>query len=249
MFRGKPAGTLRHVRYHASADLTFWVEHYWIVEWNLVEPYVAQNLPHPSVHLVIGDDDARVVGVVTGKFERRLDGRGRVFGIKMRPGAFRPILGRAVSTITDGQLLLGDLLPGLEDAVRRITDDHGRIASAEAILRGQLPARDEAIEEVNQIIDLVLANHQITKVDDLVRVSGVRKRSLQRLFYEYVGVSPKWVISRYRLHEALERAASGGSIDWTSVAHELGYFDQAHFIRDFKRLVGMTPTQYASVAG
>ena len=62
MFRGKPAGTLRHVRYHASADLTFWVEHYWIVEWNLVEPYVAQNLPHPSVHLVIGDDDARVVG-------------------------------------------------------------------------------------------------------------------------------------------------------------------------------------------
>jgi len=78
-----------------------------------------------------------------------------------------------------------------------------------------------------------------------VRSSGVGKRTLQRLFAEYAGVSPKWVINRYRLHAAIERAASGEVVDWTSVALDLGYFDQAHFIRDFEKLVGKTPAQYA----
>ena len=102
------------------------------------------------------------------------------------------------------------------------------------------------IDEVNRIMDLILADREITKVEDLVRHSGVGKRTLQRLFSEYVGVSPKWVINRYRLHEALERVAAGESVDWTSLAQDLGYFDQAHFIRDFKKLVGKTPTEYVS---
>ena len=70
-------------------------------------------------------------------------------------------------------------------------------------------------------------------------------RALQRLFREYVGVSPKWVINRYRLHEALEQIAAGGAIDWSALALDLGYFDQAHFIRDFRRLVGVSPGAYA----
>jgi AraC-like DNA-binding protein len=67
---------------------------------------------------------------------------------------------------------------------------------------------------------------------------------LQRWFNEYVGVGPKWVINRYRLHEAIERLAGDLPVDWTQLALELGYFDQAHFIRDFKALVGVPPAAY-----
>lgn len=72
---------------------------------------------------------------------------------------------------------------------------------------------------------------------------------LQRLFNEYVGVSPKWVINRYRLHEAVAILAQDQSIDWAQLAADLGYFDQAHFIRDFKSVTGRTPTEYVTGIG
>jgi AraC-like DNA-binding protein len=52
------------------------------------------------------------------------------------------------------------------------------------------------------------------------------------------------VIQRYRLHEAIERVAEGQIVDWSALAADLGYFDQAHFIKDFKALVGKSPTEY-----
>jgi AraC-like DNA-binding protein len=246
LLRGKPRGTTRHVRYPPSPELAFWIEHYWIVEWDLREPFLAQNLPHPSVHLVIDDDGARVMGVVSGKHMRTIEGAGRVFGIKLRPGAFRPILGRPVSTITDRQLDLRDLFDGLEEAILATIDDRARIDIAESFLHERMPPRDPKVDEVNRIMDFILDDHEVTKVEDLVQRSGVSKRTLQRLFNDYVGVSPKWTINRYRLHEALERSAAGEAIDWTTLALDLGYFDQAHFIRDFKKLVGKTPTEYVS---
>ena len=69
-------------------------------------------------------------------------------------------------------------------------------------------------------------------------------RQLQRLFKEYVGVSPKWVIQRYRLFDAAERIAAGTIVKGADLALELGYADQAHFIRDFKT-VGRSPADYA----
>jgi AraC-like DNA-binding protein len=69
-------------------------------------------------------------------------------------------------------------------------------------------------------------------------------RSLQQLFSDYVGVSPKWVLRRFRLHEAADRLASGEEPDLAALAHSLGYFDQAHFTADFRKLVGQTPANY-----
>lgn len=71
-----------------------------------------------------------------------------------------------------------------------------------------------------------------------------RPRALQRLFSDYVGVSPKWVIRRLRLHQAAFRLASAEAFDLARLAQELGYFDQAHFTRDFTNLVGRPPAQY-----
>jgi AraC-like DNA-binding protein len=94
----------------------------------------------------------------------------------------------------------------------------------------------------------------ITKVDDVVdRLAAgdlrVSKRQMQRLFSLYVGVSPKWVIMRYRLHEAVERMTNGETVDLPGLALDLGYFDQAHFIKDFKAMVGRAPGEYAKSLG
>ena len=71
------------------------------------------------------------------------------------------------------------------------------------------------------------------------------ERTLQRLFRRYVGVGPKWVLQRARLHDAVDRIDAGRVTDLASLALELGWFDQAHFTRDFTALVGQSPAAYA----
>jgi len=105
------------------------------------------------------------------------------------------------------------------------------------------------VTHINQIIDTIIANRTITRVDEVAHQFGTTPRTLQRLFRQYVGVSPKWVIKRYRLHEAAVHLADGDTLDWTKLAVDLGYFDQAHFINDFKALVGTTPAAYAQQNG
>ena len=106
----------------------------------------------------------------------------------------------------------------------------------------QSPTRRSAL--ARQLVNRVLQETEIKTVDDLAEKAGIGKRSLQRIFGEYVGASPKWVIRRYRLHELVERFNAGDSLDWPQVALELGYFDQAHLINDFRSIVGYSPAQY-----
>lgn len=92
----------------------------------------------------------------------------------------------------------------------------------------------------------IIAEPGITRVDMLAAESDTSVRGLQRLFAEHVGVGPKWVIRRYRLHEVTQRMAARAAIDWAALAADLGYADQAHLIRDFSAMFGESPTRYAA---
>ena len=91
------------------------------------------------------------------------------------------------------------------------------------------------MERINEIIEHITANRETTRVDDLKNQFNLTKRTLERLFRHYVGVSPIWVIRRYRLYEAADQLDRSEIVDWPRLAADLGYFDQAHFIKDFKR--------------
>lgn len=243
----------RLMRYLPALDLCFWVERYWVVEWDLTEPYLQENLPYPCVNLAIEQSQSGVFGITTGKFARRLQGRGRVFGIKFRPGAFYPFVQRPISQLTDKTTPLSDVFGAagdcLETTILGLASDDEAIKTAEGFLRERLPEPDTTVMLINEIVDCIINNRDITKVDDIVNLMGINKRSLQRMFSQYVGVSPKWVIKRYRLQEAAERLAQIQAVNWSKLALELGYFDQAHFIKDFKRLIGQTPAEYAQRVG
>lgn len=238
-----------------SEELGFFVEHYWIVSWDLRdrEPYLQEVLPHPCVHLVIEKDESRIYGVMREKFSRLLAGRGRVFGVKFRPGAFYPFIKSPVSGLTDGSIGITDFLGVeggvLEEAILSLEDQEEMIELAETFICERLPERDENVVTINRVIDLITADREITRVDDVAERLNLNKRTLQRLFSRYVGVGPKWVIRRYRLHEAAERLAEGEVVNWPEMALDLGYFDQAHFIKDFKAIVGMAPAEYAKSIG
>lgn len=125
-------------------------------------------------------------------------------------------------------------------------DEDARVAALDAFLLSLAPAPDPQAALAAALADRIRHDRSILRVEDFARSEGMSARSLQRLFAAYVGVSPKWVILRYRIHEALERAESEAAVDWSALAAELGYSDQAHLVRDFTATVGVPPTAYAS---
>ncbi len=251
----KIAGEKFHLTRHLpSPDLAFFVEWYWIIHWDLrgEEPHTQDVLSYPSINLAVEEGQSGIFGVPTGKFTRTLVNKGRVIAAKFRPGAFYPFVQSPASQFTDKTTPLSVVFGSAGD--RLVADilaaeyDDQMIAHMELFLCDRLPARDENVVIVNQIIDCIIADRSITRVDDLVRHLNLNKRTLQRLFNQYVGVSPKWVIQRFRLQEAAEQLAAEKNSNCTEIALKLGYFDQAHFIKDFKMIVGVSPTEYAKRA-
>jgi AraC-like DNA-binding protein len=214
------------------------VERYWAVSWNYPEPYRQLIVPYPNVHLTFQDGAATVHGVSSGHQIKVLEGTGGVFGVAFRPGCFRPFLRAPVATITDRSIDAGEVFgQDLPDPVD--------VETVEEFLRACLPEPDPREQEAADVVARIVARPEIARVDVLARDLGTSVRRLQRLFADHVGVGPKWVIRRYRLHEVTERLAKGAQIDWASLAAELGYADQAHFVRDFKDMFGESPTWYA----
>ena len=237
-------------RYWPSDDLAPFVEHYWIVAWSVDAPTVVETLPQPSVHLVVEPGvGASVSGVTTRRFTRTLEGTNRVVSVKFRPGGFRPFLDAPVSTLRDRIVPLSSLFGASADRLEAEVVARGDVEDAaralEAFLRARSPVVDDNVDVVAKLAARIETDREITRVEHVASVAGLGVRTLQRLFDEYVGVSPKWVIQRFRLLEAAERIAAGVRSEWVDLALDLGYSDQAHFIRDFKRLVGSTPAEYA----
>jgi AraC-like DNA-binding protein len=241
--------TLR--RYFPSAPLAPFVEHFWTIHWDLRgrPDYTSEVLPHPTVNLAFTRERGWITGVTTGKYTYRLEGAGDVLGIQFRPGAFRPFLGRSVASITDKTLPATDIFPNADGSFRerllnRATDAE-IVADGEALIGARLPEPDPNIDLINEIVDLVREDRDLASVGIIAKRFGLAERTLQHLFSTHVGVGLKWIIRRYRLMEAAELAESGTAQNWTAIAHQLGYADQAHFTNDFTKIVGRPPTGHA----
>ncbi|MEU9505842.1 AraC family transcriptional regulator [Micromonospora sp. NPDC048170] len=261
---------LRQVRFRRrlpAPALRSYVEHYWLIDWELTEPFAQRVVPHPAVNVVFtrfGDapETAEIAGVGQRLFSITLAGSGRVCGVQFRPGGFRPFWRRPVAELT-GQRRPLPIGPSAADPAGPApvgasgvvgggpvcggTDDE-RCAALDAFLTAWAPEPDPVADEVIALVQEIRGDRSTLRVDDFARRHGSSVRRLQRLFLEYVGVGPKWVIRRYRLQEAIEQAADGPQ-DWASLASDLGYSDQAHLIREFTAVTGTSPAAYVRSLG
>ncbi|MFD0694026.1 DUF6597 domain-containing transcriptional factor [Paenibacillus sp. GCM10027628] len=245
------------MRYLPAPDLDPFIEHYWMVRWDLrgQPPYRQAILSYPNVNLAFEQENTSVFtgiyGVPKTTYTRLLQDEGVVLGVKFRPGGFYPFWQQPVSLLTGEILGIGDVFgvdaKAIEEQMFAQEDGEHMARLAEQFLRERLPEPDEQAELVNQIVQTAIENREITKVEDIVQLFGINKRTLQRLFSRYVGVSPKWVIQRFRLQEAAELMEKGGIPDWPKLSQDLGYYDQAHFIKSFKSMIGKSPEAYMNV--
>lgn len=242
------------------------VQWFWAVGWSLPagEEFTQPVLSHPSANLSVGprssrgvDDDtveATAVGVVTTVDRRRLRGTGWNVAAKLAPGAFGAFLRVDAATLTDRIVSVGEVVDvdGARMAHDMVAahDTDARVSVLAESLAGALdradPVRVDAARFTAGLASQVETDRSLRTVRGLATGSGVGVRTLQRLFREHAGVSPLWMIRRYRLIDAADAARSGQPPSWSELAADLGYADQAHLSRDFKAVVGLTPTQYAA---
>ncbi|MEV3848266.1 helix-turn-helix domain-containing protein [Streptomyces microflavus] len=249
---------VRFRRRRPAPALRPYLEHYWLIDWDLDQPYAAHVVPHPTVNLVLqryeAGESAReragyaeVAGIGLGLFTQKLTGRGRVCGVQFRPGGFRPFAPEhALSDLTGRRIDAAEVLrtPPPVGAVLDPADEDARVRALDACLLALEPRPDPQATLAMELVDRVRTDRSVRRVGQLARSAGLSPRTLQRLFSAYVGVGPKWVILRYRIHEALERAESEPAVDWARLAADLGYSDQAHLVRDFTATVGVPPTAF-----
>jgi AraC-like DNA-binding protein len=237
----------RHVPAPEVADR---IERHWIVSWDLRgrAPYTQDVLPHPCVNLVFERGQGRVYGLVKTRFSRRLEGTGRAVGTKFRPGAFAAFVDTPMTRLVGRSLALTEAFgPNAKRLARDVQSAAGveeQIDAVERFVADRDPGPDPGFELVSDVIADMLAASPAMTVDEFAARHGLSARTLQRLFRRYVGLGPKWVLQRYRLHEAAERMAAGEADDLTRLALDLGYFDLAHFTGHFGKAVGRSPAAF-----
>ena len=263
----RPEEFARHVeleRRPCGAEVARWVENHWSLRWNLPEGtwFPSQVLPHPTCSLTVelGDHPRHglptgellvVTGVTTRRFDVEVRGWGRVVGVRFRPGGLAALSGRLASAWTDRSVPASEVLPApVCDALADpdlATSPEEWEATAErhlADLAGRAGDDDPRYDQLLEVVADMLTDRSLLTVGDVAARHGVTPRTLQRLFTRYVGVGPKWVLTRYRMHDAVSDLDEGYDGSLTDLALRYGWYDQAHFTRDFTELVGVTPGQY-----
>ena len=247
-------------RFVPSTDLAWCLEHHWVVTWDVSPGHdaVSRVLPAPSVNISFTGTRLNLTGVMSQVFSHPLTGSGWVYGMKFHPGGVRPFVPFDVQRLTDRSQPAVDVWPGaavLLDALSSspAPTDEGKVqtlvAAGESFLRSFQVEADPVVATVSELTHRLLTDPTVRRVTDVCDGMRIEQRTLQRLFRSYVGVTPRWVLQRGRLHLAAERvtdhAETGEGPGWAELAADLGYADQAHFIRDFRRVLGETPAAYA----
>ena len=148
----------------------------------------------------------------------------------------------AGSTVSLEELVRSpDELHQLTERLSAAVDHRHRIALAENFLLARLSAcgTDPLISAAVTWLERAVTGQ---RMDELSKYIGLSQSALERRFRRIVGVSPKKYASLMRLRRAVQLQATG--VDLTTVAHTAGYFDQSHFIKDFRRATGSAPSTF-----
>lgn len=264
----RPDEFARHVRLarrEVAPDLARWVENHWRLRWSLPpdRTFPSQVLPHPTCNLTVergspragvGAERVVVTGVATERFDVTTEGEGWVWGVRFRPGGLAALTGTSVRPLTDRTVPASALLPHEAvlalDGLDGLRDDLDDADAAEVVTRAlrllarRAPDDDPAHDEVLALVGALLADRALVRVQQVVEQLGVPRRRLERLFSHYLGVTPKWVLARYRMHDVVSELDDGYDGPLADLAVRYGWYDQAHFGRDFAALVGTTPGAY-----
>lgn len=208
---------------------------------NLGEPY----------HLVWHDGNTQLVegSVMFGQRTKPLllqqPGAVRMIGIRLMPGSEYLFSGMKASDLVNNFVPLAAINNKLTDILQSLTTastDADKIKYTEALLLALLRT-DAGVEKALQATHIIMAAKGDVMVEDVALQVAVSYKQLERLFAKHVGLSPKAFARVHRFYNAFAQVRALQKANWMQVLHNCGYYDQAHFIKDFSYFSGITPTK------
>jgi AraC-like DNA-binding protein len=193
---------------------------------------------------------ATLVGTMTHALVAAASPGTRLFGVRFRPGEAFAFVNARADEATDRAFPLSDALGRYADA---LSDELASGASTRACVAsldrrlGELRARARAPDwRVRHAVERLVHGRGRARIARLAGELGLGERQLERVFTERVGIGPKRFARVACLKALLPRLHEPQrGTPWTRIAHDLGYADQSHMIREVRRLAGVTPQALA----
>ncbi|OMP77391.1 helix-turn-helix transcriptional regulator [[Flexibacter] sp. ATCC 35208] len=189
-----------------------------------------------------------VIGQLTRPLEIVATGKTGIFSVRFHPDGFSPFTHLPLSEMENSAIplerLFGNDGKNVELAILNAPGVSERIKEVEQFLTNRL-ATAETIDHITRsLIEAIWHSNGQLSVTALSRQSQIKSRRLERRFLSDVGMSPKQLSRVIRLNNIFKKLISGKETSLTALAYEGNYFDQSHFIKEFKQLTGYTPKQY-----
>lgn len=256
---------MNHQAYQPSPDLTPLIKSYWTLE-SPQGQTPARNtiIPDGCMKLIFHYGDRYrhypekedsfllprcfLIGQLTRPYEVEPTGNTGTFFVCFHPNGFLPFAPFPVKEMKNTAVPLTDLFGEagleLERAILNAASTTERISITESFLISRLTDENNVDQILKSSVETILTANGQLSVDDLSSRVNTNRRQLERKFSSAIGLSPKQVSKIVRLQNALKMMLNGEVISLTDVAYENDYYDQAHFIKDFKEFTGLTPKEF-----
>jgi transcriptional regulator GlxA family with amidase domain len=176
-----------------------------------------------------------------------------MIGARFRPGGLHPFLEMPVSELNDAVEETSSIWRSKTRELRErllaasSVDERFRVLDRELLVwgRGELEPDPCLAFALDRLVRLPGE----TSIRFLAEEVGLTQKRLVRAFEEKVGLKPKTLSRVLRFQTVVKRLESESRVSWSFLAQEAGYYDQAHFIRDFESLSGLSPSRYLTEKG
>lgn len=189
-------------------------------------------------------------GQLTRYMEIEPTGRVGIFSLRFQPGGLQPFIPVPVSSLTEKTVSLSNLWQEegqrLEADVLAATTNVERKNILEKFLLKKLEQKNSDKEPALQLAKTIASSEGTLNTEELAAKLQISKRHFEKTFVACVGLKPKMLARILRFNNALRLIEAGELDSFTAIAHEGGFYDQAHFIKDFKDITGLNPKKYYS---
>ena len=224
-----------------DAPLSHVIECFWSLE--VRESTENHILPDGSVDLIYSPEmRCRVIGAMTTEQVESLPAGTKIAGVRFRPGMAGTPLGRPIADFTDGFLPVEDLWPRRGRELRERLDDAASTREMFTVLENSIKPVAQEPTRFGRVLTALAASKGRISLDYLAREANLSPRHFRRRCLEESGLGPKQLARVLRFRHARELALSANKPNWSKIAAEAGYCDQAHLIREFVVFTKRTPS-------
>ncbi len=236
---------------HPAPALKPWVAAHWHFRVDPQAPEMDHWIPpNGGVMLsIIPSGEALLTGPRTEPLQTRVQGGLKVWGSLFWPGAAPSLLGIDVEALRSrqipAQLALGEPTAArLREAFATVADEAQAAKALDTLLLERLPPPRPLDEKVLQAVFRLIQSNGGETVAAMAAAVDLSPRQLRRRFRREVGLTPKELARIQRLRASAVEAVFDDQEPWVAIAANRGYADQAHLIREFQHLLGLTPSGF-----